>query len=58
MNGCYEVGVVGNVESMAFSAVNTVIISLSRMVRIKKPNAQIPAVTFHSTRLGEYSTIS
>jgi hypothetical protein len=32
--------------------------SFSITVSSRNPKAQIPAVTFHSTRLGEYSTIS
>lgn len=45
-------------ESTIFSTVKTVTISFKSMVSRSIPNAQIPAVTFHSTRLGEYSTIS
>ncbi len=37
---------------------NTAAISFSSTVRIRRPKAQIPAVTFHSTRLGAYSTTS
>ena len=40
------------------SPANTVAMSFSSTVSNRKPKAQIPAVTFHSTRLGEYSTIS
>jgi len=48
----------GNADPAIISAVKTVAMSLRNTVRSRMPKAQIPAVTFHSVRLGEYSTIS
>jgi hypothetical protein len=38
--------------------VNTATASFNPTVKIISPNAQMPAVTFHSVRLGAYSTTS
>lgn len=45
-------------SSVCMRPVNTLTMSLSNKVRIISPNPQMPATTFHSSRLGEYSTIS